>query len=65
LESLQRHNADAIIFIHGLTGQFLEYRHRDDCWHGIVIYRQKKTGAPVTTLAINEEAVAPVTAGCL
>ena len=30
LESLQRHNADAIIFIHGLTGQFLEYRHRDD-----------------------------------
>ena len=65
LEAFRRHNADAIILIHGLAGKLLEYCHGDDRWHGIVIYRQKKTGAPVTARAINEEAVAPVTAGCL
>ena len=65
LESFQRHNADAIIFVHGFAGKILKYCHWDNCRHGIVIYRQEKTGTPVTTLAIDEEAVAPVTAGCL
>ena len=65
LESLQRHNADAIIFIHGLTGQLLENRHRYDCRHGIVIYRQKKAGAVGTMLAVDEKTVPPITAGCL
>ena len=65
LESFQRHNADAIIFVHGFAGKILKCCHGDNGRHGIVIYRQEKTGTPVTTLAIDEEAVAPVTAGCL
>lgn len=65
LESFQRHNADTIIFIYGLAGKLLKYCHGDNGRHGIVIYRQKKAGAPVTPLAVDEKAVAPVTAGCL
>lgn len=55
LEAFKRHNADAIILIHGLAGKFLEYCHGDDRWHGIVIYRQKKAGAVGTMLAVDEK----------
>ena len=65
LESFQRHNADAIIFIYGLAGKLLKCCYGDNGRHGIVIYRQKKAGAPVTLLAVDEKAVAPVAAGCL
>ena len=65
LEAFQRHNADAIILIHGLTGKLLEYCYGDDRWHGIVIYRQKKAGAVGTMLAVDEKTVPPITAGCL
>lgn len=65
LEAFQRHNADAIISIHGLAGKLLEYCHGDDRWHGIVIYRQKKAGAAGTMLAVDEKTVPPITAGCL
>ena len=65
LESFQRHNADAIIFVHGFSGKILKYCYWDNCRHGIVIYRQKETGAPVTLLAVDEKAVAPVAAGRL
>ena len=65
LEASQRHNADAIILIHGLAGKLLEYCHGDDCWHGIVIYRQKKARAVGTMLTVDEKTVPPITAGCL
>ena len=65
LEAFQRHNADAIILIHGLTGKLLEYCHGDDRWYGIVIYRQKKARAVGTMLAVDEKTVPPITAGCL
>ena len=65
LKAFQRHNADAIISIHGLTGKLLEYCHGDDRWHGIVIYRQKKAGAVGTMLTVDEKTVPPITAGCL
>ena len=65
LESFQRHNADAIIFVHGFAGKILKYCHWDNGRHGIVIYREKETGAPVTLLAVDEKTVAPVAAGRL
>ena len=65
LESFQRHNADAIIFVHGFAGKILKYCHGDNGRHGIVIYREKETGAPVTLLAVDEKTVAPVAAGRL